>query len=99
MHVRKDLHTFKKKSEAHDKNTRSKNKLIQPYTRLSKIQNSFMGLSVRMYNKIPETITNMPINKFKIIVKRNLMQKAYFCINDYLLDKTAWSDITPGSNE
>ena len=49
-----------------------------------------MGNCVRFYNKLPNHITELPINKFKNHVKRKLISKAYYTTQDYMNDKTTW---------
>lgn len=91
MYVHQNSNQFKKRCDFHNINTRNKNKIATPALRLHKVQNSFLGLSVRFYNKIPEDIINLPINKFKNHIKKTLMRKGYYTIKDYLTDKNAWN--------
>lgn len=92
MFVRKNLHNFSVNSDFHNINTRNKNKLVVPRFRLSKTNaKSFLGNSIRFYNKLPDTITSLPLNKFKNTVKSMLVKKAYYKISDYINDKRAWT--------
>lgn len=95
MFVRKNIALFRKKCDFQKYNTRNKDKLIAVSTRLRKVQKSFMGLCTLCYNKLPNAITNMPENKFKTIVKQTLSNRAYYKLDDYLLDKHIWTDVIP----
>lgn len=91
LYVHKNIDQFKKNSDIHDINTRNKDKLAIPSTRLCKVNKSFKGISIKLYNKLPSSIKEMSTNKFKNVVKRNLLSKAYYCVNDYIIDKNAWT--------
>ena len=67
LYVRKNIDAFRKHSDVHKINTRNKNKLLPLKTRLHKISNSFMGQSIRFYNKIPSNIQQLPICILKIL--------------------------------
>ena len=90
MFVRQNISAYNKNSEVHDVNTRNKHKLKMPCYRLHKVHGSFLGLSIRFYNKIPQIILDMPFSKFKEHVKTVLMKKGYYTIDDYMKDKKAW---------
>lgn len=90
LYVRKNIHLFSKKSECHGFNTRNKHRLAVPNLKLQKISSSFVGLSIKMYNKLPQNVIDLPIHKFKTHVKACLIKKGYYKIVDYLNDKDSW---------
>ena len=90
VYVHKNIVNFKRNCDIHNINTRNKNKLAVPTTRLQKIGKSFMGKCVRFYNKLPSKVTELSINKFKNFVKRKLISKAYYSTQDYMNDKIPW---------
>lgn len=90
MYVHKDIVNFRRNCDIHNFNTRNKNKLAVPTTRLHKINNSFKGNCVRFYNKLPSTLTDLSMNKFKKHIKQKLISKAYYNIKEYMDDKNAW---------
>lgn len=90
MYVRKNLHLYTKNNEVHGFNTRNRNKLCAPKLRLSKSSKSFIGNSIRFYNKIPDNVTALTDIKFKTHVKHVLIKKAYYKVNDYIADKCVW---------
>lgn len=75
----------------HSVNTRYKDKLINNAFRLQKSNKSFAGNSVRFYNKLPKHVVELNENAFKKYIKESLSKKAYYCVNDYIKDKEAWS--------
>lgn len=91
LHVHKNIEKYVKNSQVHNYNTRNKNKLITGAFRLQKTSNSFLGLGIRLYNKIPANITALPFPKFKEFTKYMLSKRAYYNVSDYLADKNAWS--------
>lgn len=90
MYVRKNIDKLKKLGDEHTHNTRHKQKLACYKTRLAKIGRSFVGLSIKLYNKLPDNIIQLSENKFRKVVQCILIKKAYYKINDYLDDKGAW---------
>lgn len=90
LYVRKNIDIFKKNSSFHNYSTRNKDKISAPTTRLHKTSNSFQGNCIRFFNKIPSEIQILSINKFKSYTKVKLLAKAYYNINEYLNDHSAW---------
>ena len=109
MHVRKNLHLFKKVGDRHNFNTRNRNKLDQPSFRLSKVHTSFMGYCVKCYIiplriiKYRAHILELNERKFKTCIKRTLCSQAYYKLEDYINDsikeefwpKNAWLNAGP----
>ncbi|CAF4802117.1 unnamed protein product [Pieris macdunnoughi] len=90
MYVYKNSDKFTRIEHTHNVNTRNKRRLQFPRTRLSKVSNSFLGKGILFFNKIPEALLSLPFNKFKKCIKEKLCKKAYYKVNDYLVDKRAW---------
>lgn len=95
MYARKNASLYLRNSDLHGFNTRNKNKIVQPQSRLSKIRNSFIGNCIQFYNKIPEDIVNLPDRQFKNKIKNTLYTKGYYKVDDYVNDKDVWSAVAP----
>ena len=91
MYVRKNIHLYHKNSDCHSLNTRNKHKLAIQKLRLHKVGNSFVGLSIKCFNKIPQHIIGLPMHKFKIVIKKCLMGKGYYRVDDFLNEKDPWT--------
>ncbi|CAF4883968.1 unnamed protein product [Pieris macdunnoughi] len=59
-------------------------------SRLQKINHSLYGNCIRFYNKLPSEIRELSLNKFKALVKRKLINKAFYKFEDYLNDPNPW---------
>ena len=90
LYAHKNINLFMKNSDVHSINTRNKNKLVMPATRLQKISGSFKCQCIRFYNKIPSDIQKLSINKFKSFIKHKLSKKGFYKVSDYMVDKKAW---------
>ena len=90
IYIHKNKESFRMNCDVHRFNTRNKNKLALPSFRLHKTTNSFLGLAVPIYNKLPDKAIGMSLNKLKKYVKHTLINKAYYKLNDYLNDKNPW---------
>ncbi|MBF2449424.1 hypothetical protein IA800_13795, partial [Listeria seeligeri] len=73
MYIYQNSNRFAKNIDKNGINTRNKNKLVAPSFRLHKVNMSFLGLGIRIYNKIPQKILQLPLSKFKTYVKKTLI--------------------------
>ncbi|CAK1578767.1 unnamed protein product [Parnassius mnemosyne] len=90
MYVHKNINSFNKNKDVHTLNTRNKHKLVMPLTRLHRISNSFMGQCIHFYNRIPEHVQSLSINKFKSFIKEKLYKKGYYNIKEYMSENNPW---------
>lgn len=90
VYVRKHYDSFDKNSNIHQFNTRNKDKLAVPRFRLAKTRGSFMGKGIAFINKVPQQVIDLPLHEFKNHVKKTLMGKGYYKVDDYLKDQNAW---------
>ncbi|PZC81866.1 hypothetical protein B5X24_HaOG211879 [Helicoverpa armigera] len=90
IYVRQNLDSYNKNSDVHHFNTRNKHKLTAPNYRLHKVHGSFVGLCVRIYNRIPVHLLELTDSSFKNKIKEILVKKAYYNVNDYFTDKRRW---------
>lgn len=66
---------------------RNKNNLILPLSRMKLYSSSVYISSVKVYNKLPETLkSNNNTKNFIYKLKKLLLQKSYYSINEYLDD-------------
>ena len=63
---------FQKTSNIHSYNTRSSEKFYVKSSRLEIQNNSFSRLGVKLWNKIPSYITNLPKKAFKGVLRKLL---------------------------
>lgn len=90
VYVKSNIGLYTRNCDVHEINTRGKHKLVGSHYRLHKVHNSFTGLGVRLYNKLPIDVMEKPLDKFKQIVKKHLIHKGYYTVNEYLNDKKSW---------
>lgn len=90
VYVKRHETIFVKNSDIHRFGTRNRDKLAGHVSRLHKITNSFKGNCIRFYNKVPTDIINLPLEKFKVVVKQKLCKKGYYKMSDYLEDRHPW---------
>ncbi|PCI92574.1 MAG: hypothetical protein COB15_17460 [Flavobacteriales bacterium] len=89
--VKSNLHLYKTLSDVNSVVTRNRHKLCMNRFRLKKVRRSFVGQSVKLFNKLPVEAINLPMPKFKSYIKNALMANAYYTISDYLNDKKPWT--------
>jgi hypothetical protein len=70
-------------------NLRPKTKLARPNSTLTMVHTSPYGMSIKIYNKIPDTIKNInDQKKFKNTIKSYLMRNAFYTLEEFFNDKT-----------
>lgn len=66
--------------------TRDSTILEIPLHRLAKTELSPKYAAIKLFNKLPKYVREMPLQKFKTAVKSLLLNKAYYDRNEYLND-------------
>ena len=94
LYVRQNLHRFTSHEEVHDHHTRFKDQLKPDFYRLSRCQRSTNCMSIKFYNKLPQSVCRLPLTKFRSVVKNYLIEKAFYSYGEFLD-----SHIDPGSFE
>lgn len=71
------------RSHTHDYNTRNRNLLDIPYNRLTKSQNSYAVISLKLYNNLSEASKQLTYGLFKKSLHKWLVQNPFYDINEY----------------
>lgn len=72
-----------KNSDIHDRNLRNKERLALPSTRLMKTRKNGLYNKIKMYNKLPLSIIDLPFPEFKNKIKTFFEQKPFYNIKQY----------------
>lgn len=89
LFVRNHSELFKTKGEVCKTNSRSKNQLAVPNTKLAMCRKGPYYQCIQITNKLPDSIKREPNDlKFKNILKKLLLEKAYYTIDEFLNDQT-----------
>ena len=68
----------------HQFSTRQKKNAKLPCIRLTKTKNSFTFLGIKIFNKIPNHLKNIPLPNFKNVIKKFLTNHSFYGIDEYL---------------
>lgn len=82
LEIHKNRGKYKLNSSYHSYSTRSGNLIRPPKFRLEKSYNN--SLNINLYNCLPNTVKNLALNKFKIIIKKYLRDRAFYTIDEYM---------------
>lgn len=86
-YVKNRINEYPAQKDIHEHNTRNCKKLCVPQCRLTSTMSGPYQMSIKIFNKLPDTIKNISnINKFKLELKKMLLPKAYYSINEYFND-------------
>jgi len=74
--------------EVHNFNTRNKLKLHKPVSSLTFYQKGVYNMSIRIFNKLPEYVTNLAGNKkiFISTLRQYLVSKSLYSLEEFLND-------------
>lgn len=84
VYVKENITQFETFSTIHVYNTRYKNNLTTPSIRLEKSFKSSNYQQVKVFNKLPLSIRNMSLNKFKTTVSKWLKSKEFYSVDEYM---------------
>lgn len=83
LHVKENLHSFIKRHEVHEHNTRDKENINVPMCRLSKTRDSFPMIALRMFRSLPMEVQLLPLEKFKNKIARDLKLHPLYSVQEF----------------
>ena len=81
LFARKNLSNTPENADFHDHNTRNKHDIRTVKHRLTKVSNSFVCLSTRLFNKLPMNVRLMVNDIYERRVKTYLVDKSYYTVD------------------
>lgn len=82
-----NIEEFKMKHEICNFSTRYPNRLVAPSCSTTCYQKNCYYMSIKIFNKIPDSIKNLPINKFKTALFKLLCEECFYSIDEFLMYK------------
>lgn len=83
-HVKQNIDSFSCQDSRHNYITRHRFNLVTPQVRLTKTLNSHIYQQIKLYNKLPLNIRNLPFNSFKRVVTEWAKNEAFYSLEEYL---------------
>lgn len=87
LYAKQNFHEYKKNNSYHSYATRINQQIRLPTCRLNLKKKTPYVMGAVFYNKLSEAIQNLNIIKFKRVIKKFLLEKAYYSINDFLQEE------------
>lgn len=84
--IRRNYSLFQGQQNDHNYNTRNAHLLIPDQTHLTQIQRSVKNSIIRIYNKLPASLKDLPHHRFRCGLKSLLVQKAYYTLQEFYAD-------------
>lgn len=85
-YVKKNSADLRKCGDINNYSTRNKNDIYIPPYRIEQINKGPFISSIRLYQKLPNNIQNLTSNNFKRAVKKLLIGKAYYTLDEFMSD-------------
>lgn len=90
LYIKLNLNMFSTMADTHEHNTRHRNNITIKRCVFSSTQNSFEYQGIMMYNALPENVKELPLNKFKMYLKKVLTKNCIYTLSEfYTLIRTA----------
>lgn len=86
LYVKDNITYIPTLGSGHNYNTRHKNRLGIPKHRLVKLSKTYLIQGIKMYNKLPEYIQEMSHKEFCTVIRKILINKSYYSIDEALDD-------------
>lgn len=86
IYTKNNVDQYNTARNIHNHNTRQKDDLRVEFLRLSKSWNATLYLAPTFYNKLPISVKSLEGNKFKKVIKKLLIKKAYYSYEEFLDD-------------
>lgn len=87
LFVKTNPELFKNAGQIHSRNLRNRKRLVSVKYKTSLLTNSLLGMASKIYNKIPSTIKDLTLQSFKKELKKCLIDKTYYSLNEFFNDK------------
>lgn len=84
LYTKTNYEQFITREEIHKHNTRNKHKIDIPQHRLAVTGSSFILNCVKFFNKLPQSVTNLPINQFKSKMNNWLVNNPFYSTSEFL---------------
>jgi hypothetical protein len=78
------LHYFQTNSSVNDINTRYKNQLQIPSVRLSAIQRGITYSAIKIFNKLPPSISRLKKDKLVFAIRNYLLTHVFYSIEEFV---------------
>ena len=83
VYVKQNINDMSRRQDIHQYYTRSAKCVDVPYTRLSKIKQSYATQGIKFWNKLPTHIQNLNVNQFKSRIHNWLVQVPFYSTKEY----------------
>lgn len=84
--IKENKNLFTDCDRNHIYDTRNKTDLTQPKAKFTYIAKNVKCSIIKVFNKLPSELRNLPTNKLKHKLKQLLLQKAYYSLDEYYKD-------------
>lgn len=83
--VKQNLHYFKTAKDIYSRSTRNTDRLVSEFCpKSTRFKKNCYWMCITLYNKIPKSVQELPLNRFKVALYRWLNEKAFYSVTEYL---------------
>jgi hypothetical protein len=83
LHVKKHISSYTLNLHVHSYNTRTRNAINRPFTRLSKVLDSYEHVGVKLFNRLPARAQDVSYKHFKHVLYDWLANRPFYNIDEF----------------
>lgn len=84
LYIKENQDTYTRRDLIHNHATRNNKKLNHNFLRLTKTRNGTNYYAIKFFNVLPDNIQKLEYKRFKTVIKKYLLDNAFYDINEYL---------------
>lgn len=84
LFTKRHLNQHRRHEEVHSYDTRNKQKLVPSYRRIQRSRDGPNSLGITFFNRLPDSMRDLPLTLFKKRVKEFLVSQAFYSIEEFL---------------
>ena len=85
IYVKENIRQFQRMEEIHSYDTRFRSQLLVPYHRLTTSQRTIGYQGIKMFNSLKDDLKSLPTERYKIALKKILLDNAFYSIDEFVL--------------
>lgn len=84
VYVKSNINIYTTQNNIHHYQTRSRNNIHIEFHRINRSRDASNYFAPNFYNRLPNEIKKLPLKQFKARLKKLLLTKAFYCLNEFL---------------
>ena len=84
LYMKENIINMRYREDIHTHNTRYSKKIDVPFSRLSKVKNSYLIMGPKLFNKLPSSIQQLPFRTYKNKLQNWLTANPFYSVEEFV---------------